>query len=287
MKLADSLVLQGSFRAERQTIDTIASGIDYSDTAFGVSVGTVWNFRPDIALAANLSITERHPNATELYADGPHVAVQRFERGSVVLGDGILEKERTTNLDVTLRGDSDLFEWTVTGFINDATDYILLEPTSGEEDGFQVFEYQQGEVDLYGAEVELRMELFDAPRGHLHGRVFGDFVHAEESVSGEYVARIPPLRIGGGLHYTLDALEASVEATWHDDQRNTAPNELPTDGYTLLSAEVSYFMEQPGVFVYLRGANLTDEDARQHTSPLKDTVPLPGRALQAGLRWDF
>jgi iron complex outermembrane receptor protein len=55
----------------------------------------------------------------------------------------------------------------------------------------------------------------------------------------------------------------------------------------LLSAEVSYALENPQMFVFLRGTNLTDEDARQHTSPLKDIVPLPGRSLQLGLRYDF
>ena len=43
----------------------------------------------------------------------------------------------------------------------------------------------------------------------------------------------------------------------------------------------------PGVFVFVRGTNLTDEDARQHTSPLKDTMPLPGQSIQLGLRYDF
>ena len=38
---------------------------------------------------------------------------------------------------------------------------------------------------------------------------------------------------------------------------------------------------------YIRGTNLGDEDARRHTSPLKEFIPLPGRSLVAGLRWDF
>lgn len=286
-RLHDRLALQGSFRIERQTIDTPASGMDYSGTAYGASLGAVWNPGDLLDVAVNLSVTERHPNSTELYANGPHVAVQRYEIGSVAAGRGILDNEVTTNLDVTLRGGEAPLEWTVTGFYNAADDYILLRPTASVIDDFQVFEYRQRDVDLYGIEAEARFELLDTADGHLHGRVYTDFVHAEERDSGEYVARMPPLRIGGGLHYTQGVAEFSLSATWHDDQRKVAPNELPTDGYTLLRAELSYFFAEQDLFVYLRGSNLTDEDARQHTSPLKDTVPLPGRALQAGLRWNF
>lgn len=279
--------LQGSFRAEHQSIDTPVFSPGYSDTAYGASLGAIWNDSESLGVAINLSLTERHPNSTELFADGPHIAVQRFERGSVVQGNGVLDKELSTNVDVTVRGGDDPLQWTVTGFLNRVDDYILLRPGSGMQDDMQVFDYVAADVDLYGIEAESRFEISDTPDGHLHGRVFADFVHAEERTSGNYLPRIPPLRIGLGLHYTRNLLEAGVEATWHADQEQTAVNELPTDGYTLLGAEVSYLLQEQGVFVYLRGKNLTDTDARQHSSPLKDTFPLPGRSLQLGMRWDF
>ena len=39
--------------------------------------------------------------------------------------------------------------------------------------------------------------------------------------------------------------------------------------------------------LFLRGRNLLDEDARLHTSPLKDRLPLPGRSIGAGVRVEF
>ena len=38
---------------------------------------------------------------------------------------------------------------------------------------------------------------------------------------------------------------------------------------------------------YVKGMNLTNEDAREHTSVLKDRVPLPGRGIVAGLKLTF
>lgn len=286
--LTDTWVLQASARAERQTIEVDTSiSPDYSDTAYGASIGAVWTFAEDLSLSANYALTERHPNSTELFAAGPHLAVNRFELGSVVLGDGFLDKELSSNLDVTLRGRNQLLEWSVTAFINDVDDYIRLGPTGEEEDGLPVFEYRQTDAQFYGYEAEGRIEIFDTAAGHVHARLFSDFVYAEEKDSGAYIPRLPPLRYGIGFHYVANRLSAGLEGTFHTRQDKTAPNELPTDDYVLLSADLSYALEDEGVFLFIRGTNLTDEDARQHSSPLKDTVPLPGRSVHVGLRYDF
>ena len=285
-KPADRWTLQGSARLESQSIDA-PNLPKYDDSAFGASIGLIRTLGDDYSVALNFALTERHPNATELYADGAHVAVQRIERGSVILGDGILDKETSSNIDLTIRGQNSRIEWAVTAFQNNINDYILLAPTGLVEDELPVFEYKQTDASLYGFEAEARIELFELPEGHLHTRLFTDYVHGEDDKTGEYLPRLTPLRYGVGLHFTRNQFEAAAEATFNADQDKTAANELPTDSYTLVSAELSYAFEQPDIFVFLRGTNLTDEEARQHTSPLKDLVPLPGRSVQLGLRYDF
>lgn len=288
MSLSDTFLLQGSARIERQEIQGATIAERYDETAFGASVGAIWYFSPVASLAANVALTERHPNATELYADGPHVAVQRFERGSVTLGDGLLDKEVTANIDLTLRGNTDRVDWTLTAFLNRADDYIVLKPTPAVEDGFTVFEYRQADAELYGYELETRIELLETNAGHhLHTRLFSDYVRGEERASGDYLPRLPPLRFGAALHYTMERLELSGEVSVFADQDKVAPNELPTDGYVLVGATVSYSLIENGLFLFLSGANLGDEEARQHSSPLKDVVPLPGRAVHAGIRYEF
>ena len=89
------------------------------------------------------------------------------------------------------------------------------------------------------------------------------------------------------MHGGWDQFNASIDATFADDQDDVAANELPTEGYTLLNAGISYTFAQSGVYLFLRGTNLLDEEIRQHTSPLKDLVPLPGRSIHAGLRYEF
>jgi iron complex outermembrane receptor protein len=175
----------------------------------------------------------------------------------------------------------------VTAFLNDIDDYILLAPTALVQDDLQVFDYTQTDARLYGFEAEARIELWESPAGHIHTRLFTDYVHGTDETTGDYLPRIPPLRYGIGLHYTRSQFEAAADVTFNADQDKTAANELPTDSYTIVNAELSYAFEQANVFAFLRGTNLTDEEARQHASPLKDLVPLPGRSLQLGIRYDF
>ena len=287
LAVSDSWTLQGSARLEDQSISGLSLAESYDDTAFGASIGAIWRPVEDIRVSVNLASTERHPNATELYAEGAHVAAQRYERGSVTLGNGILDKERSTNMDVTVHGDTGRFEWSITGFVNQVDDYILLRPTALEIDEFQVFDFAQADVEFVGVEAEARIELWDRDDSHIHMRLFTDFVNGEEDASAANLPFIPPQRIGLGFHGRWQQFDASIDAIFASDQDDLAENELPTDGYTLLNASLSYTFADPGLYVFLRGSNLLDEDIRQHTSPLKDYMPLPGRSLHLGLRYEF
>ena len=57
----------------------------------------------------------------------------------------------------------------------------------------------------------------------------------------------------------------------------------------MVNADLSLSLDAAGGewLIYVRGTNLLDEEARQHTSTLKDLVPMPGRSLGAGVRFSF
>ncbi len=287
LRLNDNWTLQGSARFEDQEITGATLGEQYDDSAFGASVGAVWRATEDLRVSANLALTERHPTTSELYADGPHIAAQRYERGSVTLGNGLLALEKSTNLDVTLHGDIEGIEWSITGFVNNVDNYILLRPTALEIDELPVVDYDQSDVQFTGVEAQALFEMVASDDRHLHLRLFTDFVNAEEDANGAKLPRIPPHRIGLGLHGGWNQFDASIDATFAGDQNDVAIDELPTEGYTLLDASLSYTFEDSGLYLFLRGSNLLDEEIRRHTSPLKDLVPLPGRSIHAGLRYEF
>jgi iron complex outermembrane receptor protein len=66
-------------------------------------------------------------------------------------------------------------------------------------------------------------------------------------------------------------------------------NDTPTDAYTLLSLALTYKFKTSGTqtLIYLRGDNLTNQEARNASSILRDIAPLPGRSVKVGFRTTF
>lgn len=272
-------------RAEQQKIDPDrASELPaFDDTAISVSAGTVWKFAEDRAFAVNVTRTQRNPQAAELYADGPHVAEQRF-----IIGDPDLEQETAVTADVSLRRSGAGIQWTLSAYYNDYSDYIFERPTGDIEDEFPVFVVSQGGARLHGFEAEVSFPLLQQAEQHLELRLASDYVRGELDSGGD-LPQMPPLRFGAGLHYDLDEFHVGLEGYYYAKQDKTADNELPTESFTLVDADASYRLPvgSRSVLLFLRASNLLDEDARQHASALKDVAPLPGRSFHIGARAEF
>ena len=106
-------------------------------------------------------------------------------------------------------------------------------------------------------------------------------VRAELRESDLPLPRIPPFRVGGKIRWDGGVFRADLGITRVADQNRVSPFEEETDGYTMLDASVGYRLFTGG-FVHdfvLRGTNLTDEEARSHTSFLKELAPFPGREI--------
>lgn len=281
-----SLTLELGARAERQTIrpDATRGLPDYAATSTTGSAGVVWTFRPDVALALNLTHAERHPTSTELYADGPHAAVQRFE-----VGDPTLGRERSNAFDVSLRSAGDTsIRWQVNAYVNDFADFIYLQPTGAVQDGFDVYDYLQGGARFTGLEAEVNLPLGTVRGGSVEMRLAGDAVRATLDGGGP-VPQIPPLRVGTELSWRADAAGASLSVWRYARQSRVAAFERPTDGYTLVGLDVDRHVRTSfgKLLLFVKGGNLLNVDARRHTSPLKELAPLPGRSLTAGARLEF
>ncbi len=282
-----AVTLEAGLRYEKQRIATADPDTmpDYEGGALSGSIGALWALRPGATLALQLNRNERHPTATELYAAGPHLAVQRYE-----IGDADLGTERGLTADLALRfGGETGWRGSVGVFLGDYDRYIVAQPTDEIEDGLPVVEFRARDARFTGAEIEFGHDSLAATGiGALGLRLFGDIVRAEDG-AGEPLPQIPPLRLGAEASLTGARLRLGLEAIWHDSQDRIADGERRTAGYTLLSLEASW--QQPfgaaGLSVFLRGSNLLDEDARRHTSPLKDYAPLAGRAVSGGLRLTF
>lgn len=286
-------------RVEHQIIDpdAAAGNGDIDHTVYSVSAGSLWNFTPGYAAGLTISRAQRPPALEELLADGPHLATGTFE-----IGNTGLSEETSNNLDLSLRKNDGRLTWRTNIFVNYIEDFIFVQEQDLDGDGVAdevdedgnpggellLANYTQANALFYGVEAEIMYGLFDDARGSLDARLFGDWVRGRLS-RGEDLPRISPARLGLGLDYHRGRFQADVEGVYVFAQEDTAPLESKTGDYTLLEAGVGYTLARnpARATVFLRGSNLLDEDARRHTSFIKDRAPLMGRSVMAGIRAQF
>ena len=285
---------------------------EYAFTSSSLSAGLNWEYMPGYSVALTLSRNERAPSQQELFSAGQHLATQTFEVGLVydMDEDGevsenlrSVKEEVSNNIDLTFRKFSGDSGYTLSFFYNQADDYIYQSATDltalahgheeeeeeahdeheeHAEEGTPVYYFNQDDATIYGVEAEGFVDL------NVNWRVslFGDYIRAK--IDSDNLPRIPPLRLGSTISYEGEALSSELSVVWYDDQTKTTEYETATDGYTLVNASVDYRLSDTQDWtVYVRANNLFDEEARVHTSFLKDQAPLPGRNFILGTRFSF
>lgn len=151
-------------------------------------------------------------------------------------------------------------------------------------DELPVYLYQTDDVVLNGFEAQVAWQVTSA----FKASAFSDFVRARLKDGGD-LPRTPPLRFGTQFSYQNEALSAHLNITRYQSQDRIAATETTTDGYTLVDVNVSYDLPvfNQSMAVYFRGQNLTNQEARVHSSFLKDQAPRPGRNLTLGVKGYF
>lgn len=276
------LKLELGGRLDRVEVTPEGESRDRFDTA-NLSAAGRWTFSDALHFQLGLDRSERAPTAEELYSDGPHIATQSFE-----VGDADLDTERSNRVELGLHWHVEGFEAKVAAFHSRFSDFIFLADTDEEEDDLPVREWTQGDARFSGFEVEATWRIADTASGRWELRGFGDSVRARLEDGGN-LPRIVPARLGADLAWQRDGWRARLGAVRHAEQDRVAEFESATPGYTLVGAHLSYHWDtaRAGWEVFMDGNNLTDREARRHTSFLKDLAPLPGRSLAFGIRAFF
>jgi iron complex outermembrane receptor protein len=284
----------------------------YSATAASVSSGLVWQFVPGYQWSLQLSHSARAPGASELFANGLHIATQGYELGlgyelsddgDIHFHPDSVEKEVANNIDLGFAKTKGDLTFSYNFFLNEVDDFIYQANTGltmeqlhahetheGEaddehaHDDFNVYQYRQADARLYGAEFALTWRF--APAQQLE--FFADSVHAELKSGGD-LPRTPPMKAGVSYQYQGENWSGQFGLTHYAKQDKIAVDETVTAGYTLVDANISYDFDLSALDLtaYLKATNLTDKLGFVHSSFVKEDVPLPGRSLALGLTTRF
>ena len=303
LSLTPQLKLQAAGRIEQTDVNGVGL-IDFSDplnlvsfageksyTPFGLSTGILYEFTGGVVGRLTGQYVERAPDAAELFSQGLHEATETFEIGNPNLG-----KEKASTIELgfkkaqgDFRFDTSAYYTRYNGFISKNLTGVRCGDTidtCGIEDELDQLLFTQQDARFFGAEVIAQYDIARIWNGvwGIEGQY--DFVNAEFD-SGENVPRIPPHRLGGGLYYQDSHWFMRAGVLHAFDQDRIAANETPTEGYTLVSAEISYTTKleaagsiTPEFTVGLKGENLADDDVRNHSSFKKDDVLQPGASAR-------
>ena len=281
--------------------DIDSYNIDENTNSFAVSIGRDLTDNLDINLG--FSSVERMPSVIELFMNGPHLATGRFE-----VGDPTLSSETSNNIDISFNFDNGEYFGYASFYINDVDNYITLmdEDDDHEMHGDEHHEdedehhededehhededdhghgslmhanYIQEDAEFDGYEIEFGRTI-DLNKGQLQLSFGRDVVNAKFS-DGHNVPRINPSRNVYSLSYKQEDVVFKLDLKDVAKQNDFGEGETATNGYQMLDTRLTktfYLNGTSNLKVTLFGKNLLDEVARNHSSFVKNEVPLPGR----------
>ena len=245
----------------------------------GKAINEFWGINFDVA------VVERAPSAVALLINGPHLATSRFE-----VGNTALESETSNNIGLTFNYDKNGFFAVLALFRNDVDNYIYLSDSTEDErqEGLILSNYSQQDAQLNGYEFELG-KSFELNRGSLSISFGRDSVTGEFN-NGNHIPRIIPSRNIYALSYAENDLEFKLSLKDVEEQRDVSISETTTNGYQMLDATFNKTFNlnaQNSLNLSVFANNLLDEVARNHTSFVKDQVPLAGRNYGIKLSFAF
>lgn len=288
---------------------TAAPDRDFGTTS--ASAGFRWKASEALHFSLGLDHAQRAPGAEELYSKGLHVATGSFEFGDAALG---VETARRIELGLHLHHGP--FEAQLSAWQARYDDFVYLAGTDAEVDGAPLRVWRQDDARFHGLEAKVDWDIAETDAGLWSLNVFGDIVrgrlvadagstavqvfevehgdHVDEVAArvanGGNLPRIVPARVGATLRWEREGWRASLGAVRYARQDDVAAYETATPGYTLVDAHVAWHIDTKGgreIELFVDANNLTDREARPHTSFLKDVVPLPGRNVVFGVRAFF
>ena len=238
-------------------------------------------------LKTNLSTGFRTPDLAELFSNGSHPGTTRFE-----IGNANFDREQSYQADVNYEYTNQKFSASLSVFGSLVDNYIFFS-SSGQtepETGMNIWNYQQVDARLYGAEFNLQYSLF--ANNQLNLSMSGAIVRGDNLDFKEPLTFIPP----DNLNFKVNWLPFNTPTTFFaalriiGEQNRPGFNEEVTDAYNLVSLGASHYFDigKQELEIGVTANNLLNETYVDHMSVLRaNQVTSPGRNILLNLRYRF
>ena len=255
----------------------------YGDTSLNLGSSLLYKLSESTNLYLGYSHVSRSPNIAELFANGSHGPTQRYERGN-----SQLSREVSRGAEIGLTTEYKDFEIDLRLYDNDINNYIYLKDRTTSTGGKTDADWRQKDATFRGYELSIS-KSYDIANGLLQATLSTDDVSAVFD-DNTYVPRAVPAKTVLSLQFDTQNNETfTADLSYTDDQGDFSSIETKTNSYVGLDMKYSRGIRLAGsdMLISVFGENLTNSSQRNHSSFVKNEVPLQGVRVGLELSVDY
>ena len=234
---------------------------------------------------AGFDFTERAPNAVELFANGPHHALEQFE-----VGDSNMDVETSYNFSVGYSYKDGLDALKIETYYNYIDDFIAADrdgtttPVEGEDMNDVIF--NQYNALFTGLEVSGQYAFAKINDFDIISSFMMDFLKGYRTSNDKALSRIPQTKMNFGIQAINEDWDANLAYYHYFDKEFIGPFQTRTGGHSRLDFDLTRdfsFSDLSGHLMFT-ASNLLDTVGRNHLESKKANVQLPGRSFMFMLK---
>ncbi len=224
--------------------------------------------------------TQRAPNPVELFADGPHHAVENFENG-----ESSLTTESSYNFSLGHIYDEDLNKIQIETYLNYIDSFIAADrdgtTVAVEGEDFNNVIHEQYNAMFTGVEISGRYSLAELNEFNVLTNFMFDFIKGYKTSTDKAITRVPQSKLNAGLQILGNDIDTNLKYNHYFDKGFLGPFQTRTGGHSRLDFDLTKDFSHTNFSGHLMfsALNLLDVVGRSHLESKKDTVQLPGRSF--------
>ena len=243
---------------------------------------------PNNNVFLGFDFTQRAPNAVELFADGPHHALENIETGNANL-----DKESSYNVSLGYNYDKDLNKLKIEAYYNYINDFIAADRNGNTQDvegeDFNVVIHDQYNALFTGVELSGQYGITKIDDFDFLANFVGEFLKGYRTSNDKAITRIPQSKVNVGLQLLNEEWDTNLKYYHYFDKEFVGPFYTRTGGHSRLDFDLTKDFSYSGLsgHAMFNVSNLLDTVGRDHLEAKKGQVQLPGRSFNFLLRFYY
>ena len=176
---------------------------------FAAHTGFSSRIGPSIETSMSYVLSQRAPNASELFSDGLHHSLASIEYGNLRL-----QKETTHKILTSISKSAMAYRFSIEPYVSYTDNYIYIAPVGLEQTirgAFPVWQYEVTDALLWGIDANLDFKFSD----QFNLDINASYIHAEDLKNNLPLINIPPLNSSQSIKYTSPKKRYDIELVNH------------------------------------------------------------------------